>query len=183
MKATKIILFFVLMTGMSICLNGQNASTASFEFQAYPTGIMPGISADLKLNKASFFHVRLGANIFDHRDLGVQETEEGSGFGFSLGYRRFFSSDNPRWRWGLKTDLWLNEVDWTNGANTSSPKAGRTDITVLQPSAELTYMWDLGGFVLAPNIAFGFEWNVQTDGEPTGEGAILLLGIQVGKKL
>lgn len=183
MKPTKLILLFVLMTSLSVYLQGQVKSAASFEFQAYPTGLIPGLGADLKLDEASFFHVRLGANIFDHRDLGVQETEEGSGFGFSLGYRRFFSPENPRWRWGLKSDLWLNEVDWTNSANSGSPSSGTTDITVLQPTAELAYVFDLGGFVLAPNIAFGFEWNIKTEGEPTGEGAILLLGIQLGKKL
>lgn len=183
MKPIKLILIFVMTTNLVFCLNAQNKSAASLELQAYPTGFIPGISADLKLDDASFFHVRLGANIFDHRDLGVQETEEGSGIGFSLGYRRYFSPEKPRWRWGLKTDLWLNEVDWTNGTNSGSPSSGKTDITVLQPTAEVAYVFDLGGFILAPNIAFGFEWNVKTDGEPTGEGAILLLGIQLGKKL
>jgi len=60
---------------------------------------------------------------------------------------------------------------------------GHTSITVIQPTVELGYLFILGKSLhMTPSIAFGWEWNAKTDGEPTGEGAILLLGISVGKR-
>ena len=67
------------------------------------------------------------------------------------------------------------EVDWQTGN-----ESGETSITVLQPTAELSYVIRKNSFYFAPSAAFGVEWNVQTDGEPTGEGAILLVGVQIG---
>ena len=78
----------------------------------------------------------------------------------------------------IKSDVWFNTIDWTTGS-----ESGTTDITVIQPTAEIGYQF-LGqsGFFISPSIAFGAEWNVSTRGEPTGQGAILLVGVQVGKR-
>ena len=150
----------------------------SVEVQVYPTGVLPGISIDQALSEKGVFYARVGANLFDHRDLGVQEEEEGSGWGFSLGYKNYFKDGQVGWRWGIKNDFWWNRVDWRTGNET-----GETSITVLQPTAELSYVIRKNSFYLAPSLALGFEWNVQTDGEPTGEGAILLVGVQMGMNI
>ncbi len=57
-----------------------------------------------------------------------------------------------------------------------------SNITVIQPTIELGYLIKKEFSHITPTIAFGYEWNVKTNGEPTGEGAILLLRIQIGKR-
>lgn len=172
-----IALTFLLITQVSFA---QSNTLISAELQVYPTGIIPGLSADIPVSNTAYAHVRLGANIFDHRDLGEQDKEEGSGFGFSLGYRQFFGEQSP-WRWGIKNDVWFNTVDWENDVN-GTTETGTTDIIVIQPTGEIGYAFQFSKFVIVPSIAFGLEWNVKTDGEPTGEGPILLAGIQLGRK-
>ena len=147
-----------------------------FEIQAYPTGIIPGFRFESYLNEKSSFNIRLGYQLIDHRDLGVQDNEEGSGFGFSLGYRRFFKYNHEGLSLALRADAWWNTIDWETGT-----ESGETMITVLQPTllAEYAFRSD-SNIVITPSLGFGFEWNVKTDGEPTGEGAILLLGCAIG---
>jgi len=166
---------------LSLNISAQKSVLLGAEFQAYPTGIIPGISADIQLAEKSYAHIRLAANIFDHRDLGEQMDEEGSGWGFSLGFRRFWNAEHRGWRLGVKTDVWFNSVDWMDMDSNGDPTSGTTDITVLQPTAELSYVFNKSGLVFAPMIAFGLEWNVRTEGEPTGEGPIILAGFQIAK--
>lgn len=158
-----------------------SGSTIGLDMQVYPTGIIPGIRYEAPLSTKSNLYLRAGYQIIDHRDLGVQDDETGTGYGFSLGYRRFFNETRTKWSLMLKTDVWFNTIDWTNEMLATT---GTTEIVVLQPTAQLEYAFDLGErLVLAPNVAFGLEWNVSTDGEPTGEGPILLLGVALAYKL
>jgi hypothetical protein len=55
---------------------------------------------------------------------------------------------------------------------------------VLQPTLEAGWGFVVGEkIVFTPTVAFGFEINVKTEGEPTGEGAIVLLGINLAYRL
>lgn len=150
------------------------------EIQVYPTGWMPGLRIQRGIDAYSFVSLRLGANIFDHRDLGAQEKETGSGFGFTLGYHRYFSRNIDHLILGIKNDVWWNRNDWENAPGSGKPINGTSDIVVIQPTAELGYLIGSkeSNFNLVPTIAFGFEINVHTEGEPVGEGLILLLGLQ-----
>ena len=125
----------------------------------------------------SALYTRIGINVFDHRDLGVQAEETGSGYGLSLGYKRYFNDHQDAWRLGIKNDIWFNSVDWENDASSM----GTTDIVVVQPTVEVSYVFNKGAFMIVPSLAFGLEWNVKTDGEPTGEGPIGLLGVMICK--
>ena len=146
------------------------------ELQAYPTGIIPGIRLEKYLNTHSSLNLRLGYQLIDHRDLGVQENEEGSGYGASLAYRRFFKPSHKGLSLALRTDLWFNKIDWTDGL-----LEGTSNITVVQPTLMGEYAIHLSPtVVITPSLSFGYEWNVSTDGEPTGEGAIILLGFSLG---
>lgn len=156
-------------------LNAQTDLT--FELQIYPTGILPGISVDYSFTPKSVLYGRIGLNLFDHRDLGEQDEETGSGYGFSIGYKNYIKETRTGLRWGIKTDLWRNTVDWANDSGTS----GETKIIVLQPTAELSYVFRKERLVIAPSLAFGLEWNIDTDGLPTGEGPIVLIGVQIGR--
>jgi len=155
----------------------------ALELQIYPTGYIPGISIDKHIGTKHVAYLRGGFNVFNHRDLGVQLNEEGSGYGFSLGYKRYLNDTQTAWRFGLKNDVWWNTVDWAGFNSANSPIFGETKIIVIQPTVEVDYVWDFGNILFAPSLAFGLEWNVKTEGEPTGEGPILLFGFQVGKRI
>lgn len=145
-----------------------------FEFQAYPTGLIPGISIEKQLASRSFIYARIGYNWIRHRDLGKHDDERGDGYGFSLGYKRYFNDQLVGWQLGVKNDIWWNSIDWQEGSS-----EGNTQITVLQPTLSLGYTLNKSQWLIIPSLAFGYEVNVRTEGEPTGEGAILLVGIQV----
>lgn len=150
----------------------------SFEFQAYPTGLIPGASIDKSISTKSDLYLRFGYNWIRHRDLGKHEDERGSGIGGSIGYKMYFKEGRAKWRLGIKNDFWWNSIDWTEGN-----QSGNTKITVVQPTAELAYVMRKNGLHISPSVAFGYEVNVKTEGEETGEGPILLLGIQLGTSL
>lgn len=169
------IFLFVLLAHLS-----QAQTDIGIELQAYPTGFIPGVSVDHSISDKGMIHARLGANLFDHRDLGVHDSETGSGWGGSLGYHHYFSEGQKGLFAGVRADVWSNHVEWSDN---SPVLMGETDIIVLQPTLQLGYtMRSESGWYIKPALGFGIEWNVQTEGEPTGEGAILLLGVQVGKR-
>lgn len=151
----------------------------SLEFQAYPTGLIPGVRIEKNFSERHAVHLRLGYQIINHRDLGVQEDEKGSGFGFTLGYKHYFRDGYEGFFVGARNDIWLNTIDWIDNLG----RTGTTMITVIQPTLEAGYNFVLGDtWLFAPSVGFGFEVNVRTEGEPTGEGAILLVGFLVGKR-
>lgn len=153
-----------------------------FELQAYPTGLIPGVRVDLNVAGKNAAYLRLGYQLIDHRDLGKHMDEKGSGLGFTLGYKRYIKSGFQGLFFGARNDIWFNKIDWED-FNIVIARSGTTKITVVQPTAEAGYLFELGnGWIFAPTLAFGFEINVKTKGEPTGEGAIVLLGLNVGKR-
>lgn len=181
---------YALFTGIiltfSTALPAQtSASSIGIEFQAYPTGLIPGLRFDYNFASRHGVQLRAGYNWVRHRDLGVQDNEEGDGFGGTLGYRFYFRDGWTGWFAGARCDLWRNQLDWQdkddNGVVTGS---GTSKITVIQPTAEGGYLFTLGngGWFLAPSLAFGVEVNVKTEGAPMGEGTILLVGVCVGKR-
>jgi hypothetical protein len=146
------------------------------EIQAYPTGILLGLRLEKYMNSNSSLNLRLALQFIDHRDLGVHENEEGSGYGASLAYRRFFKPDHKGLSLALRTDLWFNEIEWQDKLVN-----GISKITVVQPTIMGEYSIQINpSMVITPSLSFGWEWNVSTDGEPTGEGAIILIGCTVG---
>ncbi len=180
----------LLMTGFLIAgtsfiaLSAQSPLSLAFEFQAYPTGLIPGVRIDYAVKERHCLHARLGYNWVRHRDLGVQDKEWGDGFGGTLGYRYFFKNNRKGWFLGARTDLWRNRIHWEDkDANGNVRSSGLSKITVVQPTAEGGYLFPLGAgnWFLAPAVAFGVEINVQTQGAKVGEGTILLLGLSAGR--
>jgi len=154
------------------------------EVQIYPTGIIPGLHFEYGLSEKDGLLGRVGYNAVDHRDLGVQDDETGGGFGFSLGYRRYFKADRQGFFLGARTDLWFNRIDWRENPDLPIEVSGVTDVTVLQPTAEAGYVFNLKkeGWSFIPSIAFGAEINIQTAGRPVGEGAIVLVGFNFRRR-
>ncbi len=177
----RIVFLFLVMAFTSAGLLSQD--DAHFELQIYPTGIIPGIRLEKNFAKKNAAHIRVGFQLINHWGLGVQEEEKGYGYGTSFGYKRYFKEEFKGFSLGAKCDLWQNFISWKNDAGTAMETSGKTEIYVVQPTLELSYTFlknkDL---LIVPNAAFGFEWNVKTEGLATGEGPIFLIGILIGKR-
>ncbi len=155
----------------------------SLEFQAYPTGLIPGLRVEYNFAERHAMHLRFGYQLINHRDLGPHDSETGNGYGLSLGYKRYFKEGHEGLFLGARSDVWLNNIDWTDNIGATNQRSGTTMITVVQPTLEGGYAFIFGdNWLFAPSLGFGFEVNVRTVGEPTGEGPILLLGFLFGKR-
>lgn len=156
------------------------------ETQAYPTGIIPGIRLEY-VRQHHNINLRLGYQLINHRDLGVQESEKGTGLGFTLGYRYHTDRHNPAsWFFGARNDVWFNQLDWrdkigqVDNMGQSLEMSGTSNIVVIQPTLEGGYTFFLGEHLfLSPSVSFGYEVNVRTEGAEVGQGAILLLGVSL----
>ncbi len=146
--------------------------------QGYPAGF-------IGTGKFTYFYrsdqsatLYLGLNVTDRRDWGRHDDESGIGAGAGLAWRRYFDEDGLGWFLGVRTDLWFMQIDWEENSGAS----GTTDIVVFQPTAQVGYSFLPEGsrWVFEASAALGAEINLQTDGEPVGEGAIFLLGLGAG---
>lgn len=161
----------------------QTPIDVGFKLDVYPTGLIPAVIIDKAINEKEVFAIRLGYNWFRHGDLGVHDDERGGGFGYTIGYKRYLKADFRSWYFGIKSDMWWNHADWYDIGENDQRVTGETDITVLQPTVESGYVWLLdNGITINPSLSFGWEWNIRTEGEPTGQGAIVLAGIQIAKR-
>lgn len=168
----------LLALAFSLFFISMKAQDFGIEVQQYPTGFLFGLRGEIGLKEHQAIDFRLGYNLLDHKDLGVQANEEGGGFGGSVGYRYYFQPDRKKLFLGARADLWFNSVDWTNDDPVGS---GSSDITVLQPTAMIGYLFLLNEkFFITPTAAFGAEINIKTDGAEVGQGAILLWGVNLG---
>lgn len=160
--------------------------TAFWDFavngQIYPAGFISTLSAQKSIGPQSLIGVRIGHNLLRHGNLGMQDNERGYGFGFSLDYTHYLKKSHiSKWYATLKNDIWFNSVDWKNNLGQPSETSGNTDIIVVQPTLEIGYSFiNNKNFFIRPNLAFGIEINVDTQGEDVGEGMIGLLGVSLG---
>ncbi len=149
-------------------------------FQVYPAGFIPTVNYENFLSEKASLVFRLGANITDRQDFSdVNETEEGSGFGGSVGYRKHWHGAKGSWIVGLNTDLWSLEIDWTDPDNIGAT-SGTTDIVVLQPWLEGGHFFKFndGGSQLGITAGFGREFNIVTNGDEVAQGFIGTISLQ-----
>lgn len=157
----------------------------------YPAGTVPGVRFDLGISSNLNITSRIAYNITDRRDWGEHEKEDGGGPGFSVGLERTgFLIENLFLH--ARTDLWFLEIDWIDrpsgpelcGALSCINRMGSTDVIVFQPTIGLAYQLSLSDkLFVKPALSFGYEVNAKTDGEPVGEGAILLGEFQFGFRM
>ncbi len=179
------------------------------EVQAYPTGAIPALFLELSKENGNSFHAKFGYNIVRHRDLGVHDFEIGGGYGFTVGYKRYFKNQGLRGFYaGLRSDLWFNKLDWEDYSFDASQQKigiitkGQSKIIVLQPTIIAGYQLTMGSerITFSPQLAFGWEINVSTKGEciicstneegqelppnvDVGQGAIFLAGFAMAFKI
>lgn len=172
-----------ILLALVVFQNTANASgtQVAFEQQVYPTGIIPGVRFERGFARRSSVHFRIGYQEIRHEDFGVHDDERGDGAGFSLGYSRFLNTGFTGWAFGVRSDLWFNRLDWIDDEGTPEELSGTTQVTVLQPTVDVSYRFLMSNnFFITPSLAAGFEINIDTDGEDVGEGFIVLLGLIAG---
>ena len=152
---------------------GERVFGAGFEFQVYPSGGIFTARGSMQLDDNDALFGYLGYNLAERGDNGEHLREEGGGPGVGLSWRHYLGDDRSGWHFGVRTDVWLMDIDWTDPND-----SGRTDIVVFQPTAQGGYTWLVDDdWVIDVGASIGAEINVHTDGAPVGEGAILLLGV------
>ena len=169
----------------ALCAFAQEADywAAGAEYQWYPTGHQLGVRGEYGFAPHHAIDFRAGINIINERDEGEQDLEEGSGFGFTPGYRYYLKSDNSGFFGSVRSDIWLNSIDWTDLDNGVVVATGTTDITVVQPTLIAGYASQLGeNWKFTPTAGFGYEINVRTDGRDVGEGPITLFGLNITRR-
>lgn len=155
------------------------ANSLVFEFQAYPTGIIPGFTYERFIGDRSALNFRVGIQVIRHGDEGVHEDERGNGFGGSVGYRYYWPIGLSV---GARADLWFNSLDWRDNIGEDDEVSGQTDIIVLQPVIEATWrQYFSSNWFVQPSVAAGAEINIVTDGEETGQGFIILGALAIGR--
>ena len=148
------------------------------EMQLYPTGFLLGARGEIGFSQQSI-DFRIGYNFINHRDQGVQANEEGGGYGFTLGYRYYLNLPNDRFFIGVRSDFWFNEIIWQD----ENSGSGTTNIVVLQPTVNCGYVFLIKeNWTITPTLAFGWEMNIFKRGEPVGQGAILLIGLNLSHR-
>lgn len=166
-------------------LGAQSVSALAIEFQGYPTGLIPGLRFEYGFRARHSLHLRAGYNWIRHGSNGVQDNEWGDGWGGTAGYRYYFREGWSGWFLGARADVWRNRLHWEDkDAAGAVLTEGVSKITVFQPTAEGGYLFPLGSgkWFVTPSAAFGMEVNVKTEGAKVGEGAILLLGVSLGRR-
>jgi hypothetical protein len=150
------------------------------EAQWYPAGWLIGVAAVYYHRPQHVFFTKLGINIADrHNWSGLNDNEEGTGYGASLGYRFLFKSSKSTFFAGTRGELYNTFIKWKNNIGLSAETNGTTRIFVYQPSIEVGYFikppekkWSI---VLATGI--GAEINIVTKGKPVGQGGMYLSSV------
>ena len=182
MKVLPITIVFLLL--WSWAGNAQQSdmaqNTIGISAQWYPAGFIPTGNLEHFLNEKESVVFRLGFNFTDRRDFSDEnDSEEGEGFGGSLGFRKHFPLAKGKIIAGLNTDVWSLNIDWTDTVN-GNPESGSTYILVAQPWLEGGYFLPIKNTktVLGITLGFGREINVITSGDEVAQGFIGSVSLQ-----
>ena len=153
------------------------------DIQQYPTGFLFGLTFVKESPTGFSFEGRLGYNLVRHGDAGVHEDERGGGWGATIGGHWHISAreqkDSHGWILGPRVDLWFNQINWEDQIGQPNLVMGRTNVIVLQPTAQLGYEFPLANhWKLVPTLALGIEINLRESGGEVGEGMIFLWGLR-----
>ncbi len=150
------------------------AQTIGPSIEVYPAGAIVTARYSRDVSTNARIHVHAGMNATDRRDWGKHALERGAGFGAGLAGHRYRGTDRTGPWVGARVDLWAMTIEWEDPG-----RAGKTTMTVLQPTARLGWTFPAIGKEFDISASLGMEMNLNTTGEAVGEGAIFLLGIAV----
>lgn len=167
-------LLYLLIFGTFSIANGQNTGFG-VSFQAYPAGVIPTLNLQHGINENTSVLLRVGANFTDRKDFSdVNISEEGEGFGGSLGIRKHFPSGKGEFIAGLNLDVWSMNIDWIDIGPADAPITGSTYVLIVQPWLEGGYFLPLGNgkTKLGLTLGLGREFNAIISGEEVEQGFI-----------
>lgn len=152
------------------------------EAQWYPAGAIVALRYEIISLPGHAINARVGYNVADRKDWGVQDNEVGQGAGFSIGYRYYLRSVVEGLFVGARADMWWLDIDWRDDIAGQQSMRGTSEITVFQPTLEIGYRSTFFNdrISLAPALALGREMNIKTKGAEVGQGGIVLLGFSAG---
>ena len=174
-----ILIFLFLFSGALSRPNELVAQTRfGLGFQAYPAGVIGVGQVIIPTSEHVSVRLLAGYNATDRRDFGEHDDETGGGPGLALELDRYFARDKRGFFVGARADIWFLDIDWEN-ERIDGGETGETSVTVFQPTGVVGYRTgsSLSGVAIDFTLALGAEINVNTSGEPVGEGAIFLAGI------
>lgn len=176
-KKTLLSLFLLVGTWYS---NAQETAVG-VSFQLYPAGFIPTLNFEHAVNENTSFLFRAGANFTDRKDFSeVNISEEGEGFGGTLGLRKHFPSGKGKFIAGVNLDIWSMNIDWTDIGPADGIISGSTYILVLQPWLEGGYFLPIkrANSQIGLTLGFGREINAVTSGEEVEQGFITSISLQ-----
>jgi hypothetical protein len=157
---------------------GYTTQDVGAEFQYQPDGLLFNlqIAFNAKIHHAFIFRagydkIRTGSTIHG--------SENGDGWGGSLGYRYYFKVIPVRFFTGLRMDAYKMNVHW----NKSFLREGDTRLAFLQPTIEVGYTFLFNElFFITPHLAAGYQIKLYSKGENIeyGNGIIPQSGISAG---
>jgi hypothetical protein len=156
------------------------------ELQWYPAGWLTGPAAMYFHRPKHLFFGKLGVNIADrHNWSGINDNEQGAGFGGSLGYRYLFKANANTFFIGTRGELYSTKINWQNDIGLPTEIKGATRIIVYQPSIEVGYLLLSKSRKLYYLFSGGLgqEINIDTKGRPVGQGGMWLLEVSAFFKL
>ena len=156
--------------------------------QVYPAGIIPTINLQHFFNEKSSLLVRAGLNIVDRQDFSdFNLTEEGTGFGGTVGYRKHYPSGKGEFIAGINLDVWSLTIDWTDvppfpvdPSINIVPISGSTYTLVVQPWLEGGYFLPIKNTTskIGLTLGFGREINAITSGDEVEQDFIGSISLQ-----
>ncbi len=141
--------------------------------QVYPAGLITTLNTEVFVRENSSLIFRVGGNFANRKDFSpYNDNEKGSGFGGSLGYRKYFHRQKGSFLAGINTDVWNMWIDWQNNPGTPDQTQGQTNTLVLQPWLEGGYLKKIKNspFQIGMTAGLGREINVITNGKEVGQG-------------
>lgn len=180
--------FLVFLLGMCcyVPLHAQPLQpVVGLDLQAYPAGQIGVVQGAWPVASQHLVGLHAGYNRTRRQDFGKHDDECGGGPGFGGRWRYFLNDQQTGFHAGTRLDVWFLEIDWREDDPARLVREGTTDITVVQPTAQVGYGWLIANdrLTVDATISLGVEINVRTDGDPVGEGAILLGGLSLSYRL
>lgn len=170
-----------LLLAMGMWQSNAQETVFGVSFQLYPAGFIPTLNFEHAVDENTSLLFRAGANFTDRKDFSdVNLSEEGDGFGGTVGLRKHFPSGSGKFVAGLNLDIWSMNIDWTDIGPADGPISGSTYILVLQPWLEGGYFlpFKSSNSQIGLTLGFGREINVITSGEEVGQGFIGSISLQ-----
>ncbi|MEP6700797.1 MAG: hypothetical protein ABJA85_05760 [Bacteroidota bacterium] len=178
-KLTSLIVFIISFSITSLSQDmGYTTTDVGGEFQWQPDGSIFNLQLAFNAKIHHSFLIRGGYNKARLKRTPSHDSEEGNGWGGSLGYRYYFSILPKRFFLGLKVGVWKETVHWSVPVTESDTK-----FLIYQPAVEAGYTFLINDqFFITPHFTAAYQIKANNKGDEVayGEGFVPMAGISAG---